>query len=191
MVLVTPYGLRIWSRRWSCLSDDLDLAVRSLGEGMQRTRLAIEMTERYLFRANGEVAETVHLLPVRSSVRGINLQVVQLGSAAARQEEGRGMPLKFQVLQVVVVTCQIQIHFMLAEQRIPIANQDRVISMHTVRVDRMMPHHGKERRRARALELGFEPSELDGLLLCRQGEAPPLLHAAVGDRHVAVEREKG
>src|SRR5580692_10490528 len=65
-----------------------------------------------------------------------------------------------------------------------------MVSVWAIGVDGMVRHHGEERRRARTLQFGFEPSELLALLLGREGEVPAVAYAAIRERHVAVEREK-
>jgi hypothetical protein len=100
------------------------------------------------------------------------------------------MPLELQMLQVVIVACQIEIDLVLTKQWVPIADQYRVISMFSVRVDRVMSHDHKERCGAGTLELCFQPCKLICLLLRRHGKEAPVRQATILEGHIAVERQK-
>ena len=100
------------------------------------------------------------------------------------------MALEFEMLQIMVVAGQIYVRLILPEQRIPVADQNWMVSMRPVRVDRVMPHDNQEGSCPRTLQLRFEPCQLFGLLSERQREILPVLGGAVLIRHVAVERDK-
>ena len=84
------------------------------------------------------MTKAVNLLRIGPALRRINLERVQVRAAAAGKEMAGRMPLKLQVLQVMVVPRHVEIHMVLAEQGIPIANQYWVVSMGAVRVNGMM-----------------------------------------------------
>ena len=79
---------------------------------------------------------------------------------------------------------------MLAQQRIPVANQHRVVAVRPVGVDGVMRNDREERRGARLGQLAFQPRLLLHALLFGQRKvvAPGLRPPGVG--HVAVEREE-
>jgi hypothetical protein len=82
------------------------------------------------------MAEAVDLPPIRASLRGIALWIGQERSATARDDKARRMPLKPQVLHVVVVTGQIHVDLVLLKEGIRIPNQNRVVPMHAIGIDR-------------------------------------------------------
>lgn len=68
------------------------------------------------------MAEPVDLLRIRPSLCRVDLQVVEVRSAPTRQEKAGWVPCKLQVLQVVIVARQIEVHLVFAKQGVPIAN---------------------------------------------------------------------
>jgi hypothetical protein len=91
----------------STLGHHSDLSFRSPGEGVQDVAIWIDVAKCELLFGNGEMTEAIHLLCKGAALRALDLEVVQIRSAASREEVAGGVPLKFQMLQVVVVSRKI------------------------------------------------------------------------------------
>jgi hypothetical protein len=65
------------------------------------------------------MAEAIYLLRISPTLRRIDLEIVEIGPPAARQKEAGRVSLEFEVLQIVVVTGQVEICLIFAEERIP------------------------------------------------------------------------
>src|SRR5271167_734639 len=137
---------------------------------MQSPPVLIQMAERKLFRRCGKMTEAVDLPGKGPTLGGIDHDRVQIGTASAGEKETRRMPLELQVLQVVIVPGQIERDIVFAEERVPIADQLRVIAVNAVRINGMVAHRDKVGNRARALQLALYPRELLGMLLLGQRE---------------------
>src|ERR1700761_4111934 len=96
------------------------------------------------------------------------------------------------MLHIMVMTGEIEMHAVLAEERIPIARKDRGIAVWAVRVNGMVAHDDKKRSSAWLLQLGFEPCELLGLLLgCECEVATAGFSNSAGVGHITVESDEG
>ena len=63
------------------------------------------------------------------------------------------MPGKLQVLQVVVVSGQVEVDPVLPQQRVPLFDEHRMVAMRPVRIHGMVPDHRQKRRSPRLREL--------------------------------------
>src|SRR5271165_4564279 len=113
---------------------------------MDSTPVLVQMAEGKLFRRCGEMAEAVDLLGVGSALRNIDQDGVQIRAASAGEKETRRMPLELQVLQVVVVPGEIERDIVFAEERVPIADQPRMIAVQSVGVNGVVAHRDQVRR---------------------------------------------
>jgi hypothetical protein len=73
------------------------------------------MPQSHLLAGNGQMAKAVHFVRIRPALGSILLQVVQVRPATAREKERGGVSLELQVLQIVVMTGEKQVHVVLAE----------------------------------------------------------------------------
>src|SRR5580698_1241656 len=139
----------------------------------------------------GKVTEAVDLLGVGTALRRVDLEVVEICAASAREEEAGGVTLELEVLHVVIMSGEIELYIVFAEEWIPFLDEDRMITVGPVRVDRMMAEDSEKWRRARLLQLMLEPGELLDALFISQREvtAGSLRFHRMG--HVAIERNKG
>src|ERR1700733_15853418 len=96
-----------------------------------------------------------------------------------------GMPIKLQVLQIMIVAGHKDVDAVFAEQRIPIANQHRMVSVRAIGKDRMMRNDRNKGSRPWTLQFAFEPRKLLCLLLSCQREIPSALFLTIRGRHVA------
>jgi hypothetical protein len=93
---------------------------------MQTHTVWVQVAEGHLFRVHGQMAEAIHLLRVWSAFRRVDLQVGQIRASAAGNEKTGRVILKFQVLHVMVVTREIDVHLVFAEQWVPLAHKNRM-----------------------------------------------------------------
>jgi len=127
---------------------------------MQTQAVWVHVVEGHLFRVHGQMIEAVYLLRVRSAFRRIDLQVGQIRATATGNEKTGRVILKLQGLDVMVVTREVDVHFVFAEERVPLSRKDRMIAVRPIRINRMMPHHDQVACRARASQFRFKPTEL-------------------------------
>src|SRR5580698_6664336 len=66
-----------------------------------------------------------------------------------------------------------------------------MVPMRPIRIYRMMPHDNQKRCGSWTPEFIFEPCQLIALLLWCQSDIPAVLRFALGERHIAVERDEG
>src|SRR5580704_2805155 len=125
-------------------ANNADLAGGAFGEGVDLATFGIEVAQRHQFRRNREVAEAVDLLSIGSALCGVDFDVVEVGSATAGKEEACGVAFELKVLQVVVVSREVEGNFVLAEERVPIANEPGVVAVRSVGVDGVVAHRDEE-----------------------------------------------
>jgi len=78
------------------------------------------------------MAESVDFLSEGTALVLLDLEVVEVGSSSAREEVRCGVAVKLKVLQVVVVAGEVEVDVVLAEERIPITDEDGVVSVWAV-----------------------------------------------------------
>ena len=137
------------------------------------------------------MAEAVDFLRVGSTLQGGELKIAQVSTTAARVEEAGRMFIKFKMLHVMVVACQIQIDVVFPEQRVPIANQAGVVAVRAVGIYGMMRHRHQVGCGSWTRELGLKPSKLLAVLLCSKGKVAPTEYLVIVEWNIAVERKKG
>jgi len=131
--------VKLLSAAW-LRANDRYLALGSFGKGVQDAAIGIQMAQRELLGRNRKVAEAIYLLRKGAALGTLNLEVVEIRSTASGEEVAGGVPLEFKMLQIVVVPREVHINLVFLEQRVPVADQDRVIAMRPIRVNRVMAH---------------------------------------------------
>jgi hypothetical protein len=61
------------------------------------------------------MTEAVYFLCVWATVQSIDFQNIQVCSPTSRKEVGRRVSFELQVLQIVVVTCHVEVNLVLAK----------------------------------------------------------------------------
>jgi hypothetical protein len=89
------------------------------------------------------------LQAVWTAGRGISLQIAQAGSSTSGNYVGGGIPFELEVLQVMVMTAQVQVDFSLAQERFPVLYQNRGVAMVPVGEYRMVRKNSRVQRRRR------------------------------------------
>jgi hypothetical protein len=84
---------------------------------MKHVTLAIHVPNDHPFPVHFYVQESRNLQPIATACRGAPLQIAQAGSSTSRDHVGGGIALELEVLQVMVVTAQIQVNLLLAQER--------------------------------------------------------------------------
>lgn len=134
------------------LNRDRNFAIWCLRERVENAAIRIKVPERHLLPGNRQMAEAIDLLSEWPPLRGIDLEVVEIGPASTREEEAGRVSFEFQMLEIVVVTGKVKMDAMLLEQRVPVSDQCRVVTVRSIRIHRVMCQHRQKRR----LSLLFE-----------------------------------
>ena len=80
---------------------------------MNEPALFIQVPQRQQLRRNFEIAEPVDARCIRPTLSLINQQRIQIRPTPTRQNKRSRVPIKLQVLHIVVMPRQIQMHLML------------------------------------------------------------------------------
>ena len=80
---------------------------------MYQPALFIQVPQRQQLRRNFKITEPINPLRIWPTLSLINQQRIQIRPTAARQNKGSRMPIELQVLHIMVMPSQIQMHLML------------------------------------------------------------------------------
>lgn len=61
-----------------------------------------------------------------------DLYWIQASTAASREKKRCGVPIKFQMLTIVVVACEIEVDSVFAEKGVPVVNKGFVIAVEPI-----------------------------------------------------------
>ena len=93
-----------------------------------------------------EVAEAVDFGCVGAALGGVDDEVVEVGAASAGEGEGGGVAFELEVLHVVVVTGEVEVDLVFAQERLPVADEGGGVAMDAVGEDRVVAHDDEEGR---------------------------------------------
>ena len=155
---------------------------------MNQSPAFIQMPQRKHLRRHLKIAEPIHSLRHRATLRRIDLQLVKIRTTPTRQHKRSRMPFKLQMLHIVIMSSEIHVNLMLSQQRLPITNQHLMIPMRSIRKNRMMPHRHQKRRSPRLLQFRRQPRQLLRLLRRSQRKVRPAVPRPIRKRHIAIER---
>ncbi len=82
------------------------------------------------------------------------------------------MILELQMLQIMVMPCDVEIHLRFLQQRSPPRNQDRIIPVNSIREQGMMRNHNQKRNCPRLRQLSLQPHILSIPILLRHQVTP-------------------
>ena len=99
---------------------------------MDDAAVSSDVANRDFVRRGFEVAEAVDLFGERAALRFGDLEVVEVGSSGSGADEGGGVAFELEVLEVVVVACEVEVDVVLAEQRLPLGDEDLVVAVRAV-----------------------------------------------------------
>ena len=118
-------------------------------EAVKHDTIGVDVPNDHPFPIHFYMRKPRDLQAVWTAGRGISLQIAQAGSSTSRNHVGGGIALELEVLQVMVVTAQIQMILLLAQERFPVLDQNWRIAMIPVGEYRMVGENGRVQRRSR------------------------------------------
>src|SRR5271168_133867 len=116
---------------------------------MNHVTLAIHVPNDHPFPIHFYVGKPCNLYTIWTACRGVPLEIAQVGTSTTGDYVGSGITFELDVLQVMVVPAQIQVNFLLPQERFPLLNQKRRIAMVPVGEYRMVRENGRVQRRGR------------------------------------------
>ena len=114
------------------LGQKCDFAIGGFGEGVNYIALGIEMAKGEELVCRFEMAEAVDLVEEGTALDDLIAFIIEISAAASGEEEGGGMAIELEMLQVMIVACKVKVNLVLSEKRLPICNEDLVIAMRAV-----------------------------------------------------------
>src|SRR6185437_1008177 len=112
---------------------------------MEHSALRIDVPENDGVFGELHVAEADNLVAEWTALLGRYCPVDEFSAAPAGDDKARRMACKLQVLQIVVVPGDPEIHLVLAKECIPVADKDLLVFVDAVCIDRVMGDAGDER----------------------------------------------
>ena len=91
----------------NALAEESDCPILRLGEGVQDVSPGIDMPEGQLGWCRFQVGKAIDLVRERPAPALRNLDVVEVRSSRTGAHKAGGMSIKLDVLQIVIVTCQM------------------------------------------------------------------------------------
>src|ERR1700744_2440699 len=145
--------------------EDFHLAVGGFAEGVNHPALCVDVAEEDGVLGELHVAEADNLATKRATLLWRSRPVDELSPTAAGDDVAGWIPRKFQVLKIVVMAGDPEIHLVLAKERVPVVDKDLLILVDAVGVERMVRDAGHKGGGARLGQLGAKPGVLLPALL--------------------------